>query len=57
MMVRLGDCVFLNFINFEQFSHITRVVYIGTSSKKSYPYFVPTAHSGTFEIASKDRNV
>ena len=30
---------------------------IGTSSKKRYQYFVPKAHQGTLEVASKDRNV
>ena len=35
----------------------TRVVNIGTSSKRRYRYFAPKAHPETLEIVPKDRNV
>ena len=39
--------------SFDWPSAFARVVNIGTSPKRRYRYFVPTAHPGTLEIAPK----
>ena len=45
------------FVRFDIVKSGSRVVNRGTGSKRRYWYFFTTAHSGTFEMAPKDKKV